>query len=313
MIHDSAIPKLLAGRYRAERWISAGGMGTIWRALDLKLKRPVALKLMSDRYAYDARARARFAREARATAKLGSETDFVVQIMDFDLDAGTPFIVMELLRGEDLDARIRRCGPLSMQEMAVFLRQIALALREAHAIGLVHRDIKPSNLFISCEDEEERIKILDLGIVKEIGPGATSTSGELLGTLQYISPEQLDGDALDHRADLWSLGLVAYQALSGRLPFQTVGEQMTLLSGGRVPRISQIAPGLPVELDGFFERAFQIDPALRFQTAEALARAFLATAKVAWRPPVRGRGRAASPRPRSGKPTRPSRARPEPR
>ncbi|WP_437565157.1 serine/threonine-protein kinase [Sorangium sp. So ce542] len=288
MTRDSVIPRLVAGRYWTERRISAGGMGTIWQALDLDLERPVALKLMSDTYASDRVARERFAREARAAARLGSETDHVVRIMDFGVDAGTPYIVMELLHGEDLEARLLRRGTLTVQEVAAFLPQIACALRKAHAIRLVHRDIKPANLFVSSQDEEERIKLLDLGIVKELGRPGISTSGKLLGTLWYMSPEQLDGRSLlDHRTDLWSLGLVMYRALCGKLPFQgrTLGEHLMLLSMGRVPRISEVAPGLPVELDGFFERALERDPALRFQTVEELARTFAALAKGSWRPP----------------------------
>ncbi|WP_437791299.1 serine/threonine-protein kinase [Sorangium sp. So ce693] len=218
MTRNSVIPELVAGRYRMERRISAGGMGTIWHAQDLALERPVALKLMLDTYASDAGARERFAREARAAARLGTETDYVVRILDFGVDAATPYIVMELLNGEDLEARLVRRGTLSVQEVAAFLPQIACALRKAHAIRLVHRDIKPANIFISSQDEEERIKLLDLGIVKELGPGAISTSGKILGTLWYMSPEQLDGKPLDHRTDLWSLGLVIYRALTGRLP-----------------------------------------------------------------------------------------------
>ncbi|XXX71921.1 serine/threonine-protein kinase [Sorangium sp. So ce134] len=287
MTRDSVIPRLVAGRYWTERRISAGGMGTIWQALDLELERPVALKLMLDTYASDRGARERFAREAKAAARLGSETDHVVGIMDSGLDAGTPYIVMELLHGEDLEARLQRRGTLTVQEMAAFMPQIACALRKAHAIRLVHRDIKPANLFISSRDEEERIKLLDLGIVKDLGRAGISTSGKLLGTLWYMSPEQLAGGSLDHRTDLWSLGLVTYRALCGRLPFQgeTVGEHLMLLSVGRVPRISEVAPGLPVELDGFFERALARDPALRFQTAEELARTFVAIDKGSWRPP----------------------------
>lgn len=287
MTRNSVIPELVAGRYRMERRISAGGMGTIWHAQDLALERPVALKLMLDTYASDAGARERFAREARAAARLGAETDYVVRILDFGVDAATPYIVMELLNGEDLEARLVRRGTLSVQEVAAFLPQIACALRKAHAIRLVHRDIKPANIFISSQDEEERIKLLDLGIVKELGPGAISTSGKILGTLWYMSPEQLDGKPLDHRTDLWSLGLVIYRALTGRLPFQgkTVGEHLMVLFEGKAPLIAEIAPHLPADLDGFFERALKVDPAPRFQTADELARAFVAISKVSWRPP----------------------------
>lgn len=239
---------------------------------------------MLDKYASDAGARERFAREARAAHRLGSATDHAVRIVGFGIDDGTPYIAMELLHGEDLAARLSRRGALSVQEVATFLPQIACALRTAHAFGLVHRDIKPANIFISSHDGEERIKVLDLGIVKDLGRGAITTSGKILGTFWYMSPEQLHARPLDHRTDLWSLGLVMYEALCGRLPCPTVIEHLVLLSGGQVPRISQLAPDLPVALDGFFDRALERDPARRFQTVDELVQTFLALADGAWRP-----------------------------
>jgi len=211
---DEPVPSLAAGaviggKYRIEKLIGRGGMGSVWSAVHTTLGQRVAVKLIARRYAMSREARHRFDLEARAVAQLRSR--YVVQVYDHgETDDGTPYIVMELLEGESLDARLSR-GPLTLAAAASILDQISRALSRAHALGMAHRDLKPENVFLttSPDGDGEVAKVLDFGIVKirgEEGLGSSTRTGAVLGTPLYMSPEQARGlKTVDYRTDLcWS-------------------------------------------------------------------------------------------------------------
>jgi eukaryotic-like serine/threonine-protein kinase len=278
---------IVARRYRLARKLADGGMGSVWAAHDHTLGCEVALKFIHPSHAAYSDALARFAAEARAAAVLAAETDYVVRIFDFGVDDGIPFIAMELLRGEDLGARLARCGRLAPADVAHIVGQIARALSRAHARGIDHRDLKPENVFLACRDEEERVKLLDFGVAKHLGPSGAPASAQPVGTLHYVAPEALGSRRIDCRADLWSLGVMIYRAIVGALPFdaETVEELVQRICGDRIPQPSRCVRGLPAELDVFFARALCRDPGQRFQHADELSRAFSDAARLSWRPP----------------------------
>ncbi|RKG67653.1 response regulator [Corallococcus sp. CA054B] len=269
----------LGGRYALERRIGGGGMGAIWRAVDLQLQRHVALKLIaSDVVARTPEAHRHFEQEAQAVARL--RHPHVVQVHDSGVDGGVPYIVMELLEGEDLETRLTQQGRLSPARVAALVTPVARALAAAHAAGLVHRDLKPANLFLAHVDGEEVVKVLDFGLARSLIPtGAPAQAEGLTGTLRYMSPEQLRADPdLDARADLWSLAVVLYRALTGQFPYgaESVG---ALLRGAFHPPavpISQLVPELGASGDAFFQRALHPTLAQRFTSARELAAAFVA-------------------------------------
>src|SRR4051812_4128434 len=218
-------PPILAEKYRLIRQLEAGGMGSVWLAEHVHLHSLVAVKLIAKEVAASRAGIQRFLHEARTTASLHSP--HIVQILDYGVHEGTPFIAMELLEGESLAARLRRDGPFrNWREAELVLRQVARAVGRAHDAGVVHRDLKPGNIFLVRNEEEEIVKLLDFGIAKmTASPSNTvlasnTRTGEFLGSPSYASPEQLQSsDTLDHRADIWSLGVIAFECLLGRPPF----------------------------------------------------------------------------------------------
>jgi len=221
---DARPGDVLAGKFRVERRIGAGGMGTVIEAFDTVLNRRVAIKLANDALAADPSAAARFLREARAMAALrGGGFVRVFEVGQLE-GSQTPFLVMELLDGEDLKQRLNRTGPLPQGDLIEYVAQACEALAEAHAVGLVHRDIKPSNLFVEQRaDGRPHLRVLDFGISK---PGedhqaeALTASSGTLGSPRYMSPEQaLDPRDVDARSDVWSLGVTIYELWTGRPPF----------------------------------------------------------------------------------------------
>lgn len=249
-------------------------MGSVWAAHDLSLDAPCAVKLVDDEKAMDPEVRARFAREARSSAQLRSP--HVVQVHDFGDWNGTLFIAMEYLDGESLGARLDRWGTLNPDETYRIVAHVARALMSAHARGIVHRDLKPDNVFLVQEYEEEIAKTLDFGIAHlesvSLGNKATRT-GSFLGTPYYVSPEQARGQDIDHRTDLWSLGVIAFQCLTGRHPFESdaLGELMGLILYEPLPRPTAFNPKLPPDIDDWWQRAAARDREQRFQSAKELA------------------------------------------
>ncbi len=281
--------QLIAGKIRLERPLARGGMGAVWVAHHLKLDRHVAVKFMEPALAASETARARFEREARASAQIQSA--HVVEVHDYGVEGETPYIVMELLRGEDLAARLDKRGKLSVAEATRITQPICKALRRAHELGLVHRDLKPGNVFLARQDDDEVVKLLDFGIAKAVQPGTPQSgdvtrSGHLVGSPLYMSPEQIrKSKEVDHRSDLWSLGVILYQALTGRTPFieDEVGAVLVAICTDPIPKPSSLVPELGPEVDQFFERALARDPAQRFQNSREL---FDALEVLATRPPV---------------------------
>jgi eukaryotic-like serine/threonine-protein kinase len=268
--------RVLAGRYRLEVKIGEGGMGSIWRAEHLVLAAPVAVKLIDRDVAEDEDTIARFMREAQAAATLRSP--HVVQIIDYGMDGKAPFMVMELLDGENLAQRIKRLGRLPALETARVITQVARAVGKAHEAGIMHRDLKPENVFLVKNEDDEIAKVLDFGVAKvaetkTLGPSAKTRTGSLLGTPYYMSPEQAQGNkTVDARSDLWSLGVIAFECLTGKRPFYSdaLGDLVLQICVRDIPIPSSIGP-VPAGFDAWFARATARDVEHRFQSARELA------------------------------------------
>lgn len=266
---------VIAGKYRIDAPLSSGGMGSLWVAHHLHLDNKVAIKFLHRELASEEELRMRFAQEARAAARITSR--HVVKVMDSGIDDDVPYMVMELLNGEDLRTRLERCQRLPLGEALRYLTQIVEALGEAHEIGIIHRDIKPENIFLVSDREGESVKILDFGIAKWSRDIRTAT-GIPIGTLGYMSPEQVRGQKdLDARSDIWSLAVVLFEMVVGKPVFSLTGDidagiRMILLDP--IPRIATAAPDLAPALDPFFARALSRDRSHRFQSASELLGAF---------------------------------------
>jgi len=204
----------LHGRYRLEERVGAGGMSTVYRALDQTLQRSVAVKVMNREVADDSDQLERFRREARAVARLSHPN--VVGVIDAGEDSGHPYIVFEFIEGETLKQRVRRLGRLPIPEALAYAIEIARALGAAHARQIVHRDVKPQNVLI---DEEGTAKVTDFGIARSLEEEGLTDDGRVLGTTDYVSPEQALGQPVTGQSDLYSLGVVLYEMLTGELPF----------------------------------------------------------------------------------------------
>jgi serine/threonine-protein kinase len=268
--------RVLAGRYRLEELLGEGGMGAIWKAEHLVLMAPVAVKLIDREIAQNEETVARFMREAQAAAALRSP--HVVQIIDYGVEDDTPFMVMELLEGENLAQRLQRVGRLQPAETARILVHMARAVGRAHEAGIVHRDLKPENVFLVSNDDEEMAKVLDFGVAKIdsglLGPKSSHTrTGSLLGTPYYMSPEQAQGNkAVDHRSDLWSLGVIAYECMTGQRPFYSdgLGDLVLQICVRRIPIPSEVVP-VPAGFDAWFAKATEREPDQRFQSAREMS------------------------------------------
>jgi serine/threonine-protein kinase len=251
----------------------------VWAALHKRLDELVAIKFMDGELAQSDDARLRFEREAKAAAKIRSP--HVVQILDYGVDDDTPFIVMELLEGEDLKSRLKKRGRLSLGEAREILIHACKALRLAADAGIVHRDLKPGNIFLAKSGDDEVVKILDFGVAKAIRRtiGPNTSSGMLLGSPHYMSPEQARaGATLDHRGDLWSMAVILFQMITGRKPFtgEELGDVIVKICTEPAPSVRALVPQLPEALDHFFVRALAKDPNARFQSARSLASEFAA-------------------------------------
>jgi serine/threonine-protein kinase len=277
------LPGTLIGKYRLERPVASGGMGSVWSARHTELDVEVAIKFMLASQDAAPGAEARFKREARAAAQLKSP--HIVQVHDYGVHDGAPYMVMELLDGEDLGDRIAREGRLAPAEVAGLLAEIAKGLGVAHAAGIVHRDLKPSNVFLAQVGGDTVAKILDFGIAKiSATPAITeqTSTGVVLGSPFYMSPEQARGAPVDRRSDLWSLGVLAFEAVTGALPFpgQYLGELIAKICTEPPRSAVSLAPALGPAFDDFFARALARSPGDRFASARELAEAFAALARA---------------------------------
>jgi serine/threonine protein kinase len=261
------------------RPLGQGGMGKVWVAEHAGLKTQVVVKFMAKEVEEHADAAERFAREASVAAAVKSP--HVAQVFDYGTSKdGTPYIVMELLEGRDLAEQLGTGGPMSPRDVGALVAQVAKALGKAHQVGVIHRDIKPDNIFL-CDQEggELFVKLLDFGIAKhhhQVMSSATTT-GQVVGTPYYMSPEQIVGEKnIDARSDLWSLGVVAFEALTGKRPFDgmTVGA-ITLAIHTKKPKPSDHIANATPALDAWFAKACAQDPADRFASARDLSQALL--------------------------------------
>jgi serine/threonine-protein kinase len=276
---------VIGGKYRLTGCIGVGGMGSIWRAEHIVLNAPVAIKLIDPhllcRDDVDPReVLNRFLREARAAAALRSP--HVVQLLDYGLEGQIPFMALELLDGESLEARLHHQPVLPYAMAARIVTHVARALTRAHEAGLMHRDLKPSNIFLVRNDDEEVAKVLDFGLVKATGvqrpPTMSDTTGtHIIGTPYYMSPEQIQGKAIDHRTDLWALGVITFECVCGQAPFHTEqpGDLLLEICVKPMPVPSRIA-AVPPGFDEWFARATARDAAKRFQSAREMADALRA-------------------------------------
>ena len=280
MASDLPPVAVIAGRYRIERRLGRGGMGSVWKAEHLLLHSPVALKLIAPALAASEEARTRFLREAQAAAVLRSP--HVVQLLDYGIDANAPYIVMELLEGENLADRLARVGKLSPEEATQVMTQVARAMTRAHAAGIVHRDLKPENVFLVQNDDEALAKVLDFGIAKADGAMSDANSGTrtgaIMGTPFYMSPEQVEGSKqVDHRSDLWAMAVMTFECLLGQRPFDgpSLGSVMVQICAKPISVPSELGP-VPPGFDAWFLRATARDPSQRFQSAKEQAEALRA-------------------------------------
>lgn len=260
--------------YRILEQIGAGGMGTVYRAHDERLDRDVALKVLAQNLAGDEEFVARFRREARALSKLNHPN--IATVHDYDSDNGTSFLVMELIQGPNLARKLRN-GPLPEREIVRLGTQLLEGLGAAHAEGIIHRDLKPGNL---CETLDGRLKILDFGLARtmqsdlDVTQSLATTTG-LVGTLPYMAPEQLNGEEVDVRTDLYSTGVVLYELATGRLPFdEKIAPRLidTILHQNPVPP-RELNPEISSGLEKVIEKALEKDPVQRFPSAEEMRRA----------------------------------------
>jgi len=279
-----AIGDLVNGKYRVDGTAGTGGMGVVLSATHLELGHHVAIKLLVHEEATDARAVERFLREAKAAASL--QSDHVVRIHDVGrLDSGAPFMVMELLRGEDLGSFVRSHGPIAPSQAVDWILQACNAIAEAHATGIVHRDLKPANLFLTQRsDGSDCVKVLDFGISKRLSTaGVQAFQGDLTATRQvvgspaYMSPEQVrNSREIDHRVDIWALGMTLYEFLSGRPAFcaDTFPAVCAAIVADAPAPLDEIAT-IPKELSQVVLRCLAKDPNERFASVSELALALL--------------------------------------
>jgi serine/threonine-protein kinase len=251
---DPRIGRLMAGRYSVEAPIGTGGMATVYRGDEITSGRPVAIKVMHDTLADDAELRERFRREARTAAALSHEN--VVEILDAgETEDGHPFLVMELLEGETLRDMIKR-GPLALDEVLAIGAQIARGLARAHDLGIVHRDLKPENVFVGRRDGEHHAKLVDFGIARSRDDMRLTAAGTILGTPAYLAPERVKGGESEPSADLYALGIVLFEMLTGRLPFVSESFQGFLFHHLETEpaRPSELAPHCPPALESLILR-----------------------------------------------------------
>src|SRR5688500_14872268 len=260
--------------YRLEEQIGRGGMGVVYRAVDTRLGRAVAIKVLPPDTTADPARRRRFIQEARAASALNHP--HIVTIHEVDEHEVTTFIAMELVDGTPLD-KVLAGGPLPVEQALEYAAQVASALEAAHAAGIVHRDIKPANIMVTGDG---RLKVLDFGVAKLAPLSANDTTmsmagtiaGSIVGTASYMSPEQAQGQTVDARSDIFSLGAVLYEMLAGRRPFSGATDLvvMSALLRDQPPPIRGARPEVPATVEPIVDRALQKDRDARYQTAAAM-------------------------------------------
>ncbi len=301
MAADSTLPSpgdVLVGKYQIERLIGRGGMGAVFAAQHMLLNQRVAVKLLLGELACSQEATSRFMNEARAAAQI--QGDHVARVLDIgQLPSGTPYMVLEYLEGTDLAGLLQQRGVLGIAEVADYALQALDALAQAHAAGIVHRDLKPANLFLARRhDGTNVVKVLDFGISKNLHPlsgtpqGMTQTKA-LLGSPEYMSPEQLRTPrGVDTRTDIWSLGVILYELLTGRMPFtgESLGELFIQIMESAPPPVRAHRPDVPAAFEAVVLRCLIRDPNARFGSVNELAAMLLPFASDQMRALMAARG-----------------------
>jgi eukaryotic-like serine/threonine-protein kinase len=266
----ATVGRVLGGRYRLDRELARGGMASVWLAEDPLLSRRVAVKLLLPELAVDDALRVRFRNEAIAAAKLTHPG--IVATYDTGDDDGTAYIVMELVEGKTLRRLIDERGKMPVHEAVDISSQVADALEHAHRQGLVHRDIKPANVLVQPDG---RAKVTDFGIAKAAGGDDLTRTGTVVGTARYLAPEQVNGQSVDGRADVYALGLILYEMLAGRAPFGGDNDMATAVARlTSTPEPVRVArPDVPRPLEDVVARSLARDPDYRYQSAQAFKEA----------------------------------------
>jgi eukaryotic-like serine/threonine-protein kinase len=268
---------VLSGRYRLESKLGSGGMSTVYRALDEVLDRPVAIKLLHREISEEADQLERFRREARAAARLSHPN--LVGVIDAGEDDGRPYIVFEYVEGRTLKRRIQEEGPLPVDEAVAYAIEIGRGLTAAHARKLVHRDVKPQNVLI---DPDGRAKVTDFGIARSLEAKGLTATGRVVGTTDYVSPEQAMGEDVDERSDAYSLGVVLYEMLTGDVPFRAetqVGVAMKHVNEP-MPDVQARRPEVSAAVAAVVDRATTKDPRDRYGTVAEMVRDLEQTLEV---------------------------------
>lgn len=282
MRSDAGVPDIDEGRFEILEEIGVGGMGSVYRAVQRSVGRFVAVKMLLPEHASNASGLARFVREANVIARLTHPN--IVQLIDFGRDTqGNLLLVMELLEGEPLRTLLRREGRLAPERAVVIAAQCLQALRAAHAAGVIHRDLKPENIFVHRTDDGDHVKVLDFGVAKltevEAGDPNHTAQGSMVGTLRYMAPEQVAGEAPDQRIDVYAMGVTLYEMLSGALPYDGRDRFVLLrqiIAEPPIPLVSR-APDVPAPLADVVMRAIAKQPSERFSNVEEFRRALLPT------------------------------------
>lgn len=259
--------------YRIERHVARGGMGDVYEATQLSLDRRVALKVIAEHLGTDERFRYRFRREARSAASFDHPNILPVYETG-ELPGGRLFLSMRFIDGPDLSSLLREHGPLSARDTVAILGQVGDALDAAHEHGLVHRDVKPANVMLESSAHGWRSYLTDFGLAKHDEATEHTASGEILGTIDYMAPEQINGGPLDGRADVYSFGCMVYRCLTGEVPYRRETRTATLMAHANapIPVPSHAVAGLPAPLDFVVARAMAKDPERRARSAGALMR-----------------------------------------
>ena len=271
------------GDFQIVQKLGEGGMGVVYKAVDVHLGRPVAIKMLAAGLTDNPELLQRFQSEARAQANL-SHTNLAT-LYAFLVDQGNAYMVMEFVEGETFDQIIRRNGPINLREAIPWFKQALLGIGAAHRVGIIHRDIKPSNLMLN---RQGIVKVMDFGIAKAVGTRGLTRTGMQLGTLAYMSPEQIQNRNVDVRSDIYSLGVTLYEMLSGHVPFESDSDFQVMHDHVNTPPppMTRYFPYAPQELEGVVERALAKNPDERFQTVEEFGAALEHPANFAAAPPA---------------------------
>ena len=275
--------RIINGRYAVETRVGEGGMAYVYRATDRQTNEPVAIKVLMARLATDEESVARLKREAQLAMKLIHPN--TCGLLSYGEANGLPYLVMPYLEGETLSTRENRVGVMAPRQALPILIQLCHGLQHAHDQGVMHRDLKPENIMLVPDVDGERAVVMDFGLAKERIVGSElnrlTATGIVLGTPEFMSPEQIRGKSIDHRSDIYALGVLAFELLSGELPYVGANAQETMLNHltGKPRKLSSVVPGMPAALEQAIDRALKLEPKDRFgsmtEFAEALSRVSL--------------------------------------